>query len=209
MSVRIVSVGERGRFRKYLYIQISDGRIIKLLPEIAIGESLIVGRELSEEEIGALRKKQSSGEIYLRALNILSRRAHSRGELYDKLLMKGEAKEEIQRVIERLDEAGYMDDEAFAQAFASSRLQRKPCGRKLLALELRQRKVAPNIIEKVLDEAFAGFDEAGAATAILKKYSARFEKYEGYELKRRLYRFLRNRGFSPEGISGAIENFKI
>ena len=63
------------------------------------------------------------------ALKVLAGRAHSTGELREKLRRRAERISDIDDVIARLKENGYLDDRRFAEGFATARLSNDRLGR--------------------------------------------------------------------------------
>jgi len=95
-----------------------------------------------------------------RALKLISVKPRSVAELRGRLLEKNWADAEIvARVLARLEELGYLNDEQFAANYAASRLTTKPVGRTRLRRDLHRKKVPPPIAENALDEAYAERDE--------------------------------------------------
>ncbi|WP_308116901.1 RecX family transcriptional regulator [Pseudonocardia sp. WMMC193] len=92
-------------------------------------------------------------------LRLLTDRARSKHELGVKLKQKGVADEIAERVLERFDEVGLIDDEAFAGAWVRSRHRHRGLGRRAIAQELRRkgvdREVADEALTEVDDEAEA------------------------------------------------------
>ena len=207
MPVTIVSISERGRYQKYSYIKLSNGDTLKLLPGIVSGEFLFKGRQLTSKELQRLLKEQLRAETYHTAVRLLSRRAHSKGELNDKLARRGYPRDEINNTIRILEDDGYIDDENFTKTFVDNRLTGKPSGKRLIYYELYKRKVPRNIIDKVLNEIFSEIDESEKAYELLEKCASRYNRYKGKELKARIYRYLRGRGFCHNDIIPAINRF--
>lgn len=134
------------------------------------------------------------------ALRSLGGRAYSIGEIREKLKRRAQNVADVDAVIARLKEAGYLDDRRFAESFAAARLENQGLGRMRVARDLRQRRVAPALAEQVTDQTYRSTDEAELIQAFLER------KYRGKELKRFLaeeknlaaaYRRLRYAGFSP------------
>lgn len=89
------------------------------------------------------------------ALTILANRSCSEGQLRDRLGAKGWAEASlIEDCIKRLKELGYVNDDLFAQGYASYRVSSKPLGRARLARELAFKKVPRNSINEALDKVF-------------------------------------------------------
>ena len=60
--------------------------------------------------------------------------------------------ENVQKVIVRLKERGYVDDEKFAKFFVENKNQKKGISRRRLELELKNKGISAEIIEKVFSE---------------------------------------------------------
>jgi regulatory protein len=98
------------------------------------------------------------------ALNILAARSCSEGQLRDRLAAKGWADARlIEDCLKRLKELGYVNDDRYAQTYASYRVNSKPLGRARLARELAIKKVSRNTIDGALDLVF---DEVPEETLI-------------------------------------------
>src|SRR5689334_10347477 len=82
------------------------------------------------------------------ALKVLGGRAHSIGELREKMKRRAEREEDVERVLERLKESKYLDDQRFAEGFANARLSNEGFGKTRVLQDLRQRRVAPALAEK-------------------------------------------------------------
>ena len=133
------------------------------------------------------------------ALRALGGRAHSAGELRQKLVRRAERSEDVDGVMTRLKESGYVDDRRYAEGYASSRLESEGHGRSRVLRDLRQRRIAPALAEQTVDRTFRDTDELDLIDAWLKR------KYRGKVLGPWLseeknlmsaYRRLRYAGFS-------------
>jgi regulatory protein len=110
------------------------------------------------------------------ALKILGMRALSTGEVRDKLRRKAENAEDIDGIISRLRDLGYLNDSRFAESYARARREGEGFGRMRVIRDLRQRRVAPGVAEQAVKGAFADADE----TEMIEAYLAR--KYRGKNL---------------------------
>jgi len=134
------------------------------------------------------------------ALNALSRRAKSRGELYAVLLKKNTEPDLIDRVLDRLTEHKLIDDQAFANDWSRSRHIYKGLSRNVLARELRQKGVGDSEISIALEQ-IASESEMAVATALIAKKLRSLQR-ENSEVKyRRISGFLARKGYSYQLIS--------
>jgi regulatory protein len=93
------------------------------------------------------------------ALRALGGRAHSTGELREKLRRRAATAAEAETVLARLKEAGYLDDRGFAEGFAAARLNGQALGKRRVVNELRKRRVAPGLAEGAVEKVYSDVDE--------------------------------------------------
>jgi regulatory protein len=110
------------------------------------------------------------------AVRALGGRAHSAGELREKLSRRAASAADIDVVLAKLREFGYLNDQRFAENFASARLENQGFGKMRVLRELRQRRVAPKLAEQVTEQAFQDTNETDLIEAFLKR------KYRGKQL---------------------------
>lgn len=158
-----------------------------------IAARLHVGQSLDEEKIKMLQEQEVREVAYERALQILSRRPHSEGEIRWKLARKDFSDEEISDVIQRLRTAGLVADEQFARDWVENRSAFRPRSRRMLALELRQKGIDDETVQAVLEDAV---DDDDLAYQAASRYARRLDKLEWDKFRERLGGFLLRRGFS-------------
>jgi len=133
------------------------------------------------------------------ASRTLAGRAHSASELRRKLARRAAVREDVQRVMAALKEAGAVSDERFAETFAASRLANRGFGRKRVIQELRTRQVGQKIADEAVDSAYRDTDEI----TLIERYIEK--KFRGKDLPVYLadeknlqaaYRKLRMAGFT-------------
>src|ERR1700734_2144257 len=110
------------------------------------------------------------------ALRALGGRAHSAGELRDKLRRRAQSDEDVDSVLAKLREAGYRNGRRFAENFASASLQNQGLGKMRVLRDLRQRRVAPKLAEQVTEQTYQATNEAELIEEFLRR------KYRGKEL---------------------------
>lgn len=139
------------------------------------------------------------------ALDILSRRDHSEAELVRKLRTRGIDAGEIERVVARLREFGYLDDRRVACRLVESALaQGKMVGARLQG-ELRRRGIPPELAEEALALSAADCDERALVGDLLTR------KFPGFDPltadpreKRRVVGWFQRRGFGLGAILEAL-----
>jgi regulatory protein len=112
-------------------------------------------------------------ELLAYALRALSGRAMTAAEIRDKLHRRAAEPADVEEVLGKLKEAGFLDDARFAEAYASARRDNQGFGRMRVLRDLRARKVAPKVASDAVREAFEDQDEAAMAAQFLaRKYRA-------------------------------------
>ena len=93
----------------------------------------------------------ASAEIYNKALDLLSRREHSRKELYLKLTKRFESKEDINLNLDRLVEKNLLSDSRFTEEYVQAR-RKKGFGPIKISAELEKRGVNESLISNEIDK---------------------------------------------------------
>ena len=133
-------------------------------------QGLRTGTALDAAGLAALQAADTFQQLYSRVLDLLAIRPRSESELRTRLRRKGVADEDIERVIARLRRAGYLDDAAFARYWIGERARSRPRGPRLMRQELRNKGVAPAVVDTALAEARATRIEE--ATTVLENMPA-------------------------------------
>jgi regulatory protein len=133
------------------------------------------------------------------AYHYLSYRPRSEGEIRQCLYRRGFANEVAEKIIVKLREQNLSDDFAFARFWKDNRLSFKPKSKRLIKKELRDKKVAAEIIEQVT----ADIDDEEIAYKIGSGRMSALAHLDYPDFYRRLSSYLAYRGFSYEVIKHA------
>jgi regulatory protein len=175
--------------------------------EFAFGLALIhalwlkVGQFLSDEEIAQLQSADTLEQAADRAVNFVAYRPRSVAEVRRRLKQANVHADTIEQVIERLVNAGLLDDSSFSKAWTESRLRSNPRSKRMIAWELRQKGVDPKTVSKTLAEVS---DETSALDAALKRMP-RLAGLPTHEQKRKLITYLAGKGFDFETAEEAAD----
>ncbi|HET7673338.1 MAG TPA: RecX family transcriptional regulator [Candidatus Saccharimonadales bacterium] len=187
--------------RKDRYSIFVDGKYSFALSESGlISSGLKVGLDLSAQDLEDLKKHAVEDKGVYRALDLIARRPRSAGEITDYLKRKGYEEEEAEKILNRLSEKGYIDDESFARSWVENRRLLKPTSRRKLRLELKQKKVAEDIIQEVLKE--GNVDEAET----LRKLIVKKLQQARYRDRQKLMQYLARQGFNYSDIKEALDD---
>ncbi len=149
-------------------------------------------------------KAPSCASAYDTALKFLAPKARTVREVELKLDEGNYSEGEIMQTVERLCDAGLLNDAAYAHDFIETRLNTKPVSKHRLREQLRGHFVPDELIEAEL-AALPEDTELENATEVAEKYLRQLESIEdAAEKLRRVYSRLQTRGFSHETIMKAL-----
>jgi len=137
--------------------------------------------------------------IHEAALRLLARRAYSRRELAEKLAHKQFPAAAVDAELERLRQAGLLDEDELARSIRRERL-RQGKGRRAIAEELQRRRVEPEAAARALAEV-AAEDVAEALTGAAARAMARHPRWRELSRERaKVIRYLLARGFDAAEV---------
>jgi regulatory protein len=130
-------------------------------------------------------------------LDQLTGSARSRSELSDRLAKKRVPAEVAQRLLDRFEEVGLIDDAAFARAWVQSRQAGRGLARRALAQELRRKGIDDEVAREALDEVDPD-DEVESARVLVRRRLRTAATLERDTAVRRLTGMLARKGY-PAG----------
>jgi regulatory protein len=140
-------------------------------------------------------------------LDQLTGQARTRKELADKLAKRNVPDEVATRLLDRFEEVGLVDDQAFARLWATSRQSSKGLARRALAQELRRKGVADEVAREALDELDPADEEAAARTLVRRKLRS-MSRFDDTTKARRLLGMLARKGY-PSGLAMTVVRSEI
>lgn len=155
-------------------------------------------------------RKLAREELHLYGLRLLAGRALSETEVRIRLKRRAAEADDIEPAIAKLREYGFLNDEKFAESFASTRRDSGTVGRQRALRDLRQRHVLPSVAEQAVTGAYHDTDEP----AMVRQWLER--KLRGVELSVYLrdekhlasvYRRLRYAGFASASVSRVLQEY--
>lgn len=192
---------------------------------------LKVGQSIDQPLLNQLRQADNFQRAYNRALNYLSGRPHSINEtrqyLRQKLIYKhpdwskltqtdkpafiDQQQADIERIITKLIQAGYLDDIAFAKWWIDNRRAFKPRGTRLLLVELKGKGLSdqdiraalttPNMEGHFTDDKQSAYNELDDALALATKQIKKYASKTPDKQKQSLARYLASKGYDWEIIN--------
>ncbi len=135
------------------------------------------------------------------AYRLLSYRPRSKKEIIGRLAKRRFSRETITAVVNYLSELNYINDSEFACAWVRNRVSTKPMGIFLLKQELKEKGISNEVIEGAIEAVGKGYDEYRIAKGLFLSRSRIYSHLDRTTSRRRIYGYLKRRGFSSEVIS--------
>ena len=200
MKITQISAQQKNKDRCNIFI---DGEYsFSVSTETVYKFYLKTGKELSEEEITAIKEDGERTSALNRATEYLSKAYKTRKQVKDYLLKKGYSDDAVYYTVSRLTETGYINDSEYARRYFETASKNQ--GKKLSAYKLMAKGVRKDVIDEAYEKAAVPSKENAAAVA--EKYMRNKEIYK--ENLAKTYRYLIGRGFSYDEASEAISAFK-
>jgi regulatory protein len=130
----------------------------------------------------------------------LSYRPRSEGEIRQWLHKRGFANEVAEKAIVKLREQNLSDDFTFAQFWKDNRLSFRPKSKRLIKKELRDKKIAAEIIEQVTQD----IDDEEIAYKLSSNRLPSLANLDYPDFYRRLSSYLAYRGFNYQVIRDTV-----
>lgn len=135
-------------------------------------------------------------------LDQLTGQPRTRGELQAKLAKKLVPDDVATRLLDRFEEVGLIDDEAFARLWIGSRQPGKGLARRALAQELRRKGIDDEVAREALDEIDPA-DEEHAARLLVRKKLRTLSRVDDQTATRRLVGMLARKGYGS-GVAFSV-----
>lgn len=200
-----------------------DGKFrFALAAEILVKAGLLLGQEISEEEIKRLQQKDIKNKLYNLALRFLSYRPRSEKEIRDYLLKKirkihghrvaswqigansGDRKT-VEPIIDKLKLQDLANDAEFARWWLNQRQSFRPKGAFILKQELRQKGVDNSLIAQLIDDLITPEAEQKMARKLVGERLKTLKRLSFWELRQKLFQFLAYRGFANTTIKLTLD----
>ena len=166
-----------------------------------MSERLKVGEEVDEKRIKEISEKAEYASALDKALNYISKSMHTKMQIIKYLKDKQFQGYTIAKVVDKLEEYGYVDDAAYAKKY----FQEKSgvYGARKIAYDLKIKGVDEKTIESVAENFD---DQSDACFYVARKYVK--NKPVDYEMKQKCYRYLLSKGFDYDAAKHAVERLE-
>lgn len=199
MKITDIVQTQRNKERYSVYLEGEYWNVLDA--ETILTNHLRIGMEVDTAALSELFSQKLRRDTRERAYRLLSNRAHSKKELYDKL-MRDAPPEVCSEIIEMLSEVGLLNDEVYAVQLAEYYLQRKRIGVRKAIMEMQRKGIDRVLAEEALSS--CEVDTVSQICAVIeKKYYNR--DLNDFRERQRVTAALSRLGFIYSDIKEAYE----
>ncbi len=196
MKITSIRVQDKNPNRYSVFV---EGKYtFSLSADALLASHLVSGQELTEAEIKRYKQLSADDKAYGLALAYIARRLRSEWELRDYCKRKGYDPALTEQILSKLRKSGFVDDQKFAERWVENRRLLKATSAKKLRLELRQKRIADDIITIVLAK-----DETDELQ-VLRELAEKKRKQTKYRDSQKLMMFLARQGFNYGDIKEVL-----
>lgn len=138
------------------------------------------------------------------ALKLLGQRSYSEKKLREKLARREIQTGEIERVLVKLKELGFIDDYKFACAFIESAQNIRLTGQRKIYWQLIKKGISTEVAKEALEKSYQRESEEEVVRQIIKKLAPHVPPEKLYE---RLTRRLLARGFDYQIVKAEVKRY--
>ena len=181
-------------------VKLDDGTSMRLYRQTVEDFGLYPGKELEEAEFNRLQAAAALMSAKMRAVRIISASSVSKGDLQQRLIEKGENKQDAQKAVAWLAEMDLLDDRKTAEQVVQTCIA-KGYGRSRAKQALFEKRIPKEYWDDVLEDYP---DQTDKILAFLQKRLK--EEWSEKDLRKATDALLR-RGHSYQQIRRALEEF--
>lgn len=168
---------------------------------VAMENRLKVGMQTEADKLKELSEISDIEAAFNKAVKLISKVLKTEHELKNYLIEKGYLLETVNKVIEKLKEYNYINDEEYALAYINEKKQQS--GKKKLYYELKQKGISDKILDKAINS-ITKKDEEEVIIKLANKYIK--GKVLDIKIKKNLANYLYSRGFEWDDYIDVIED---
>ncbi len=196
-TITSVTVCAKNKSRSNIYL---DGEFYCSMDNLLVLKyGLKPEMQISPEALSEIQEENEFATAFDKALTYVSNSKKSKKQVVDYLIRKGYLYSLAIKVVKKLEEYAFVDDEDYARSFVQE--SAKDNGKLLIKMKLRAKGIDKGTAENAIDEIE---DETPAAKTLAQKYMRSKEITK--ENLAKCYRYLLSKGFSFDAAREAIKS---
>lgn len=203
--VKIIKVVAKGK--KYLVSTDIDDNEYKFSENQIVTNRIIKGAIFTIEDWTNIVNNQNSSLLFDQMLHFIDYKLRTKKEVINRLVEKKASEEDINKIIDRLESIGYIDDNRYVSIFVQESI-RDLKGPSYIRFTLEQKGISTNAINKELEEVdYIIFEDN--ALLLASKYQKTVLNHPANKQKELIMQKLARNGFSFDMINKAIRELSF
>ena len=195
----ITAIEPRKKAMSALYL---DGEfVINLDTRTLIENRFDVGKEIDDEDLHEIISLSNERRAKEKALWLISYRDHSKKELAEKIRRTCD-EEATEKAVERMEELGLVNDEAYAERYAKKLLLSKHMTKNCAVYELTRKGIEKELAQEILEN--IEVDERDQIRQVIDK---KYKNLSDEKIKRRAVAALQRLGYRWDDIRSVFEEY--
>ena len=186
---------------KRVSVFVDDEYAFSVLDEIIIEYGISLNMDVTLLPLDKIKEEDDYKYCLSVAFNHISASDKSEKQMRDFLLQKGFLQRSVEKVIKRLKELNYIDDNAFAKNFVE---HSKKSGKRALIYKLQLKGIGQEDIDSALENESEEIQEEKALNIAIKQLP-KYQDLNAIEKKKKLNAYLFRHGFTWDIISNVID----
>lgn len=179
-----------------------DGEFVMNLDTRTLIENRFdVGKEIDDEDLHEIINLSNERRAKEKALWLISYRDHSKKELTDKIKRTCD-EESAEKAVERMEELGLVNDEAYARRYARKLLYSKHMSKNAAVFELSRKGIDKELAQEILEN--TEVDERDQIRQVIDK---KYRNLSDEKIKRRAVAALQRLGYRWDDIRSVLEEY--
>lgn len=189
-------------------IYLDNGEVITISGKVITDNELLLKKDIDKGLYDKLHIDNTINNLYKAAIKYINIRLRSIKEIKDYLLKKESNIEIVDRVISKLIHDKYLDDDTFTKAFIKDKLRFTKMGDYKIRKELERLGVNSLIIEENIVCIDSSLLEDKIKKIIDKEIKVN-KKYQGINLRNKIYNHLLSQGYSSQIVQKVINTYNF
>ena len=176
--------------------------------DIIIKHKILTKEEITQKELDKYLKDNVIYESYYKALEYIKIKLRTEKEIETYLKKHGFSNEVIEKVTDKLNKDGYLNQKVYAEAYINDQINLKTVGPLKIKQELEKLGIEESIINQKLEN-YSKEQQLEKIQKLVEKEINLNTNKSSYMLKNKILVNLLNKGFYKDDILEVLDNIKV
>ena len=187
-------------------IYLSNGEVVDTYDEVILENDLLRKKTLDSNLYNKILIETNIQKYYNACVKFINVRLRCTKEIVNYLKRKGAETEDIEIIIKKLTDKGYLNDERFVEGFIKDKLRFTSMGEYQILAELKNLNISNQIIEKkryLMDDDII----QEKINKLIEKQIKSNKKLDNYKLRNKIYNYLLRQGYNNSQVISSLNQY--